>query len=236
MSDVVTTAQAAQRLGVHASRVRALIAAGTLSASRAGNQWLIDIDSLDRHADLVSAGATGRPFAPRTVWAAAALCDGLPDGLSADDRYRLRTRLARAGDDGADSCARVRRWLSRRAQSVQRYRIGERDLAQVLGADGVMATGISTADTYDLGLATGGSADAYVNATTLRRLVDQFFLIDSARGNLTLRVSDADLSRSRVAPRLIAGADLADDTDTRTRAAGCALINEALHAVHRSSP
>ncbi len=233
MSDVVTTQQAAQRLGVHPSRVRALIAAGTLIAKRAGRQWLVDADSLDRHADLVAAGATGRSFAPRIAWAAAALCDGLVDGLTAADRYRLRNRLAHAADRDGDTCALVQRWLSRRANSVHRYRVGERDLAQLLAADGVLATGISAAADYSLGLATGGAADAYVNDRTRRELVDKFVLIDSVRGNLMLRVTEAAPFGNAATPRLIAGADLADDTDARTRAAGCALINDALRAMRK---
>jgi excisionase family DNA binding protein len=232
MSDAITAAQAAQRLGVNPSRVRALIARGALTATRAGNQWLIDADSLDRHHDLVTAGATGRPFAPRIAWAAAALCDGRRDGLTSDDRYRLRRRLA--GADGADACAQVQRWLSRRADSMHRYRIGERDVSALLGTDGVLATGISTIDTYGLGLATGGSADAYVSDQSRRGLVEEFFLIDSAQGNLTLRVTSVEVFDAEVAPRLIAGADLADDLDTRTRAAGCALISDALRVARRS--
>ncbi|MEB3069557.1 helix-turn-helix domain-containing protein [[Mycobacterium] vasticus] len=228
MSSIVTTQQAAQSLSVHPSRVRALIASGALSATRAGRQWLIDAESLDRHADLVAAGATGRSFAPRIAWAAAALCDGLNDGLAAADRYRLRNRLAHAGDRDADTCALVRRWLSRRAESVHRYRVGERDLTRVLAVDGVLATGISTTSEYRLGLSTGGAADAYVNAKTHRELVEEFVLIESARGNLTLRVTDNALSGNAVAPRLIAGADLADDSEVRTRAAGCILIKDSL--------
>ncbi len=232
MVDVVTTGQAAQRLGVHPSRVRALVSSGVLAATRSGTRWLIDTDSLERQADLVAAGATGRPFAPRTAWAAAALCDGLADRLTADDRYRLRNRLIHAGD-GTSTCAQMQRWLSRRASSVHRYRIGERDIAALLGADGVMATGISTVESYRLGLAIGAVADAYVSEETRRALVDDFVLIDTERGNLTLRVTDADIGHTAVAPRLIAGVDLADDTDARTHAAGCALIDQALGGLRR---
>ncbi|PQM44780.1 helix-turn-helix domain-containing protein [Mycobacterium talmoniae] len=233
MVDVVTAQQAAQRLGVHPSRVRALIAAGTLTATRAGSQWLVDADSLDRHADLVAAGATGRSFAPRIAWAAAALCDGLDDGLTSAERYRLRNRLAHAAIRDAHTCALVQRWLSRRAQSIHRYRVGERDLAQLLSTDNLLATGISTTTTYSIGLSTGGAADAYVSDQTRRELVEEFFLIESARGNLTLRVADAAPFGATTAPRLIAGADLAEDTDARTRAAGCELIAEALRAVRK---
>ncbi|CAM3793536.1 helix-turn-helix domain-containing protein [Mycobacterium frederiksbergense] len=248
MSDVLTTAQVAHRLGVHTSRVRALIAAGRLTATRAGDQWLIDADSVDRHADLMTAGATGRPFAARTAWAAAAMCDGLTDGLAASERYRLRNRLAHARDTSA-VCETVQRWLSLRAQAVRRYRIGARDVQDLLDTSGVLPTGISAADAYDLGLASGGAADAYVSGDTARRLVADFFLIDSPQGNLTLRVLDLDALGAtqivergahgatftvRTAPRLIAGVDLADDTDARTRSAGCALINDALRATRRT--
>lgn len=233
MPDSVTTAQAAQRLGVNTSRVRTLIANGTLSATHTGSQWLIDPDSLDRHADLISAGATGRPFASRTAWAAAALCDGLPDGLKAQHRHRLYTRLIKANTNASDICALVRRWLSRRAQAVRRYRISEAALTELKVTPGVLLTGVSAADTYGLGLGTGGAADAYLNDQTHNELVENLFLIPSTQGNLTLRVTDTDqlTSDTAAAPRLIAGADLADDTDARTRAAGCSLINDALRAL-----
>lgn len=231
MADAITTQQAAKRLGVHSSRVRALIAAGTLTATRVGNRWLVDADSLDRQADLVAAGATGRSFAPRTAWAAAALCDGLPNGLTAAERHRLQNRLAHTASGSNQTCALVRRWLSRRAQSVHHYRVGERDLVDLVRAGGVMPTGISAADTYDLGLATGGAADAYVSERTCRELVKTHFLIDSARGNLTLRITGTENLDAAVAPRLITGVDLSEDTDARTRAAGCRLISDALRAV-----
>ena len=118
---------------------------------------------------------------------------------------------------------------------MHRYRVGQRDLVQLLAVDGVLPTGISSLSAYDLGMATGGSADAYVTDGTRRYLVEKFFLIDSDHGNLTLRVSDTAPLGDAVAPRLIAGADLADDTDARTRAAGCSLISEALAAMNAAA-
>lgn len=248
MPEFLTTGQVARRLGVHPSRVRALIAAGRLTATRAGDQWLVDADSVDRHADLVSAGATGRPFATRIAWAAAAMCDGLSDGLAASERYRLRNRLARAADTPA-ICQTVQRWMSLRARAVRRYRVAARDVPDLLTAGGVLPTGISAADSYSLGLAAGGAADAYVSTETAQRLVDDFYLIDSPQGNLTLRILDIHaLTATQIAergaggmtftihtaPRLIAGADLADDSDARTRTAGCSLINDALSATRRA--
>ena len=41
MSKLLTTTEAANRLGVSARRVRAMIAAGRLAATQAGRDWLI---------------------------------------------------------------------------------------------------------------------------------------------------------------------------------------------------
>ena len=44
---VISTAEAAKRLGVTANRVRALIDAKRLKATKMGNVWLIDPKDLD---------------------------------------------------------------------------------------------------------------------------------------------------------------------------------------------
>jgi excisionase family DNA binding protein len=54
----LTTAQAAARLGVNASRVRQLILSGQLKARKVGRDWLIDERSL-------KAVAVRRPGRPR---------------------------------------------------------------------------------------------------------------------------------------------------------------------------
>lgn len=228
----LTTRETAERLNVHPSRVRALIHAGALRARRVGNQWLVDVDSLDRHAALIAGRATGRSMSPRIAWATAALVDGMPDGLVATERYRLRRRLAETNL----SVETVQRWLSRRADDVGRYRVGERDIAGLVGDDGVVATGVSAASDYGLGLGTGGAGDAYVTSQARDRLVRHYALIPSTRGNLTLRVVDQGWhlptatagEHHRIAPRLITGVDLAEDIDARARSAGRRLITAAL--------
>lgn len=228
----LTTHEAAGRLNVHPSRVRALIQAGALRARRVGSQWLIDAESLDRQASLIAGRATGRSMSQRIAWATAAVVDGMADGLVASERYRLRRRLA----DTDLSVETAQRWLSRRADVIARYRVGERDIADVVGHDDVVATGVSAAADYGLGLGTGGSGDAYVISRVRDRLVRDYSLIPSAKGNFTLRVVDqgwhlltAAARESRlVAPRLIVGVDLVEDADERTRSAGRRLISAAL--------
>lgn len=53
----LTTKQAAERLGVNASRVRQLILAGKLTARKHGTDWVIDERSLSK----VAVRRAGRP-------------------------------------------------------------------------------------------------------------------------------------------------------------------------------
>ena len=231
----LTTRQAAERLGVNQSRVRALVAAGRLAARRAGSQWLLDADTVDRQATLIAAGAKGRAMAPRVAWAAGVLADGgrVP-WLSSADRSRLIKRLRQA-----DHVEVVVRWLAARSSRVARFRIGESDVDELLRADGVVGTGVSASAALGLGLGTGGTADAYASDETAKRLVRDFFLIESRSGNLTLRIVDGALHQlasriingQHIAPRLFVGVDLAEDEDARAKTAGRDLITTALAGV-----
>ena len=228
----MTTREAAERLAVTQDRIGVLVRSGALDARRVGSQWLLDADSVDRQAALMSAGARGRSMAPRSAWAVAELADdGMAEWMHRVERSRLRKRL-----EDLDAVEVVQRWLRARAQTVMNYRVGEDDIEDLLSAEGVVATGVSAADAYGLSLGTGGSADAYVTKAVAKRLEGDFMLIPSRTGNLTLRIVDDDLylrsahqiERHCVAARLIVGADLADDTDTRTKSAGRALIQDVL--------
>lgn len=126
--------------------------------------------------------------------------------------------------------------MSRRATSIHRYKVGPKDLTTLLGDSRIVRTGISAVESYRLGLGTGGDADIYVSSEDLGQLVRGYVLLPSSRGNLTVRVDDGDLYRAAartidgrlVVPRPIAGADLADDTDARTRSAGRRLLAQVL--------
>ncbi len=53
----IGTTEAARRLGISQARVRQLIAAGRLPATRLGRDWAID----ERHLSRVAVRKTGRP-------------------------------------------------------------------------------------------------------------------------------------------------------------------------------
>ncbi|OLT50300.1 hypothetical protein BJF89_10320 [Corynebacterium sp. CNJ-954] len=224
----LTTREAAARLGVSQARVRALINSGGLTARRVGTLWLIDAASIEHQHSLTTAGATSRAMSPRIAWAAADLADGgTAAWLSATERSRLRRRLS-----GSPEIDAVRRWMSRRASSIHHYKVGPKDLTALLTDCRAVRTGISAVESYHLGLGTGGDADIYISSEDLGQLVRGYVLLPSSRGNLTVRIDDGDLHRAAtrtidgrvVVPRMIAGADLADDTDARTRSAGRRLL------------
>jgi excisionase family DNA binding protein len=228
----MTTREAAAHLGVNQSRLRALIAAGSLTGRRVGSQWLVDVDSLDRQKELTAAGATGRAMAQHVAWAAADLADvGNAAWLSASEKSRLRRRLRDAA-----SVDVLRRWLTHRCAEAVRYRVSDRDLDALLAQEGVVRTGVSAADSYRLGLGAGGAGEAYLSASVAKDLIRDFYLIQNRTGNLTFRIVGHDLHLAtarhidgqRVCTRLVVGADLADSLDSRTRTAGRELLRAVL--------
>lgn len=235
----LTTREAAQRLRVNQSRVRALVAAGTLRSRRVGGQWLVDADSVDRQALFNEAAATSRAMSTRIAWGAGALADGHKAAwLTASERTRLRKRLR-----GAPNAETLQRWLSARSSEAVRYKVADSDLEALLNTEGVVRTGVSAADAYALGLGAGGSGDAYVSHRVADRLVRDFYLIEGGSGNLTLRIVDHDfhtttarrLHGQTVTTRLMVGVDLADDNDTRTRSTGRALLARVLDEQNRAA-
>lgn len=170
----------------------------------------------------------------RTAWAAGALVDGQDTAwLASSERSRLRSRLLRH----SDQVATFRRWLSSRQSSTERVRIAESDIAAILEENGAVATGISAAHVYGLGLSAVGEGDAYVTAAVARRLKTAYFLVGSDRGNLLLRTVDGtwhtDTAAARdgilITTRLMTAVDLLDAADTRSVSAGRELLRDALH-------
>jgi excisionase family DNA binding protein len=233
----LTVPEAAEHLGVHQSRVRELLHAGTLTGRRIGRHWLIRTDDLDRHRELVRGGATSRAMSTRTAWAAGALLDGQQTGwLASSERSRLKTRLV----EHSTETMTFRRWLSARQTGAQRLRIADSDIAALLQERGVVATGISATHSYGLRLSAVGEAEAYVSTDVAKKLTKAYFLIASERGNLLLRTVDGTWHTDTavqhdgllVANRLMTSVDLLDSSDARTAAAGNELLHDALRSLN----
>lgn len=229
----LTVSEAAEHLSVHQTRVRELLQAGTLTGRRVGRQWLIDVDVLDRHRELILAGATSRAMSTRIAWAAGALLDGHETcWLASSERSRLRSRLLRHTGE----VATFQRWLSARQVGTERVRVADADIASLLKERDVVATGISAAAAHGTRLTAAGEAEVYTTASLAKRLTKKYFLVGSERGNLLLRVVDGDWhldtstvrDEGRVTTRLMTAVDLLDGGDTRSTTVGRTLLNEAL--------
>lgn len=232
----MTVPEAAEHLGVHPSRVRELLHAKTLAGRRVGRQWLIKVDDLDCHRELIRSGATSRAMSARTAWAAGALLDGQHTAwLASSERSRLKSRILQHREE----VATFRRWLAARQARVERFRIADADVGALLEEEGVVATGISAVGAYGARLSAVGEADAYVTATVATALKEKYFLVASDRGNLLLRTVDGtwhtDTAVRRdgtsMTTRLMTAIDLLDGTDTRSATAGRALLRKALQGI-----
>jgi excisionase family DNA binding protein len=111
----LSVAEAAERLGVHRSRVEQMLWAGQLSGRKSGRLWLVDDESV---ADArVHPSVSGRPMAPGRAWALLDLLDGgSAPWLAPVARSQVRAKLSELG---AADASQWRALLRARARVVQ---------------------------------------------------------------------------------------------------------------------
>lgn len=215
---LMSTQQAADRIGVSVRHVQRLVAGGGLVAigpdrvdAESVAQWLAQ-----------RAGSRVRAWAEPTAWAAVALLEGRPaPWLGQPQRSRLRSILAAA--TGAELAARARN-----RAAVHRFAAHPRALDRLARA--VIPSGATTGIA---GLtAAADRLDGYLDADVLPRLVTQYRLAPDPGGSATLRVTSmptdvvAELAGGR--HHVLAGFDLAGSTDARERSAGHRLLQRAV--------
>jgi hypothetical protein len=215
---LMTTQQAAERLGVSARHVQRLVAGGDLTA--------IGIDRVDAgsvaHWLAQRSGSRFRAWEEPTAWAAVALLEGLPaQWLGQAQRSRLRAVLRAI--DGAELASRARNRADSRHYGAHPRALGP--LArEVVGSGATEGAGDLSAAVDRL--------DGYVPDAALDRLVSRFRLEPDPGGRVVLRgtgmsldvVSELAVGRRRV----LAGLDLAGSIDVRERSAGVRLLDRAL--------
>jgi excisionase family DNA binding protein len=217
----ISVAEAAMRLRVNQTRVRAMIAAGLLDAVKVGGRWLIDVQSVERRKDRTS--PVGRPFSPAKAWGLLLVAAGeRPDWLSRWDLSRIRRRLREQGLGKLVPKLRSRAVL-------HRLRAHPSDTERIAAGKNVVMTGISAAYHHGLDLVTPGQVEFYLPVNFLDRLSKKYALQPSDRPNLLIRVV-GDLwpfeKNCSVAPASVVGVDLVDSDDARTRRAGLWLLEQ----------
>ncbi|HEY5261191.1 MAG TPA: helix-turn-helix domain-containing protein [Solirubrobacteraceae bacterium] len=222
MLDLLPVSIAAAELGVHPSRVRALIASGSLTAEKVGGVWLVDRASIaGRNRQQSSAG---RPLAPGNAWALllAASGEDLPSELEASARWRVRQAL------GVYGLSALRPRLARRAVPSSYWALAGELRALRERADLVLS-GSSAAAGYDLGLVGSDALDAYVPAGLVASLQREHALelVSGPESNVVLRAVPDDawlLAGRRFAPLAAVAIDLCSYADQRASRIGADVI------------
>jgi hypothetical protein len=223
IAPLISVPDAADALGLSPARVRLLAANGDLPAQKIGGRWLVERNGVEKRRSRGSAG--GRPFAPRNAWAVLGLASGDEvDGVDPVVRSRLRRALAL---EGLGSLA-LR--LERRAE-VRRYSGHPGEISYLLADKRLVVSGISAARTVGLDVLSGNEADGYISHSDLDGFVEEHALFPAAAvdANVVLRVVPDDvwaefLKGRPHAPEGAIALDLAEDVDSRSRAAGKNLL------------
>lgn len=219
----MTTAVAAERLGVSQRQVQRLIEARELPATRtAGDAWVVD--ALAVNAMARTRPTRGRPWSPATAWAALWRVSGLDvDWLDRRTMSRLEDRLASFDAEELVHAAR-------RRASARRYRASESFLAELDAS--VIRTGARATEPSRFALDRDlNRVDGYCTSEVATRLVRDFHLAEDPRGNATLRVAAAPSSVMEgrdTMPVAVIAADLAESLEVRERSAGFRVLEELL--------
>lgn len=222
MLDLLSVSTAAEELGVHPSRVRALIASGALTAEKIGGVWLVDRASIaGRNRQPTSAG---RPLTPGNAWALLLVASGeeLPAKLGASARWRIRRALEIYGLVG------LRSRLARRAEPAPYWALGG-ELRAMRDRSDLVLSGPSAATKYDLGLVGPDAVDAYVPASVFASLRREHALeqMSGPESNVLLRVVPDDawlFDGRRYAPLAAVAVDLYSYAEPRAARVGGDLI------------
>ncbi|MDQ1743998.1 MAG: hypothetical protein QOE23_2337 [Pseudonocardiales bacterium] len=227
----LSTAEAAERLGVSAAHVRRLIHGGDLPAARMAGAWFIDPAAIARRQQ--RAARPGRALSPSVAWRLLMLLDqrrqglvGIPaqdsrawEGLSDVQRHRLRSLLADL-PDGPTLASLLR---GRAQRQLMRAHPGVLDR---LAADGRVRPGAGrAAAARGAGLAAGGRELLYVSAADLAEVRDRYRLRPDPAGNVELAVIPADIPAELMSaagepvPLSVAWVDLLEDPDARASGA-----------------
>lgn len=222
-STYVSTAEAADRLGVSQRQVRNMVAHGQLDILEAASTLLITNDSLIRA--MQTPRRAGRAWSPRVAWAALDLLGGgEAKWLQPSERYRLRQSLKTRTVDEVMAAARNRATVRRfRATSEAVTRL--REHVAVTGGSAMQDPDIAS----QFGLAGGGGfLDGYVPAGVADEMAEAFYMEEDPSGNVTLREVEFEEALKQYPLIAAIALDLAGSLATREHRAGRSVLEKLL--------
>jgi len=224
--DVMTLADAAQRLGVTPRQAQRLAVAGVLTraaGTTVTSQSVVNIMILRPQRSHLT-----RAWSEQTAWAALALLSGRDDlarSIGQAQLSRLRARLRDATPESLAASLRMR-------ASVHRYEAHPSALPRLTPKVTVPGTGD---DAGVLATRDVARVDGYVTTANLARLVADFALLPALGApHAVLRATDyAHMTEIAESGASLLGADLAGSTDPRERSEGLRLLADALERFAR---
>lgn len=217
--EIVTVADAAERLRLSVRQVQRLVRAGDLMAIGPDR---LDWESVLRH-EAARRAHHRRAWEEATAWASVALLERVEvPWLGQAQRSRLKGELRRATAE--ELVARTRNRATVHHLTGHRAVVG-RLAREVIGSGGAKGVG-------DLTAAPREQVDGYVSVARYHQLVARYRLHEAAEeGNVTLRATGFDLDTvARIAEQgeVLAGLDLGASLDAREREAGMQAVELAL--------
>jgi excisionase family DNA binding protein len=243
--DLISVADAAERLGVSERHVRRLAEAGELSARRVGGRWLIDAEAVrDRSR---SEPRSGRPLSLSTACAVLAATNSVleagedspsPFVARIEDRrlrYRLRALLA-----DAPPPHQWNHWLRHRA-AAERVWVHPGVLDRFADDDRLHPAGGSVVASAGLGIAPGDRWTFYVGENVLEEVLVDYRAQHSDDGQVVMMVVPAEVSATVLGgpgePVMSAMVlvDLLASRDARERHVAAEALNAARQKIISSS-
>jgi hypothetical protein len=210
---LLSSRDAAARLGVVPSRVRGLAESGQLKGRKVGHRWVFAASEVERWA--ARHKAPGRPLSSSASLGLLFELSGQPANWL-DRVSRWKALHSQAAGDPDLLVARS----ARRADRIER-RAHPSDLPRILIEPGVVRSGISAAEDHGIDLLAPGVIEAYVAHRLAKDLDRRYSLVPSDDPNVILHAVDLPraLQGRGVMPLVVAIVDLLESGEPRAVAA-----------------
>jgi hypothetical protein len=200
----ISPAEFAVRRGISERRVLQLIEQGLVRARRSGGRWFIDAQELNKRANLC------RPMNPRMARALMLMIsdDSEQVDLNPVQMHRLKKHLAELHSHKYPAWL-LSSWLRKRGEVIS-LSAKPVDLQKLKSDSRIYLSGLCDPRS---GISVSDFAEGYVDKKKLRKLKEDYLLVDSNSPNVILRVIDIKLERPM--PIGFVLADLSDHNGPR---------------------
>ena len=211
----ISSAEFAQQRGISERRVLQLIKQGNVRARRSGGRWFIDSQELNKRANLC------RPMSPFMARSFILMISGSSEQSDLDpvQLHRLKKHLSELQAHQHPAWL-LSSWLRKRGEVVS-LSAKPIDLKKLKSDQRVFLSGLNDPRS---GIAASDFAEGYIDKKNLRKLKEEYLLIDSDAPNVILRVIDIKLDRPL--PIGLVLADLADHNGPREDAQVARLLRQ----------